>query len=388
MPKVAAVSLAVSPTAEKLELTKPEPAEKDSASHAAEPAQPAKFGEPVTALVVAVPELQKPYATPEKPATVPVRIPQSMAVPVAETTHTTAEAHAAALYTYTTEATPPILFTTEYPPASTMPAAVEYAVQPLAEAVQGTSGILETDISEDSPVHEGFAEALLAVVAAVETNSTEEPGDETADTITETTVFVEPVVQSPELPPIVTVVAEHLMSLEPAEQQTVSPILEDIIAVVQRLRMQALGEQPAYAEPQDVPYANEFSQPIAILPSVLAEMPSAAEAIEPGIIPMATTEVLEELCISLFESLGIEYQEQDVKAFMQALLRLAFQFAYPEHIVHNEIHLERQGSHEAKRYAWRFGPPSDDAQGPTQHILGDLALLYFPGKPFQYGLAA
>ncbi len=89
--------------------------------------------------------------------------------------------------------------------------------------------------------------------------------------------------QEIDVAPITVTVLEKLTHLEPIEQETVAPVLQEIVSVVQELQL-------------------------------LSEL-----GLGPEMTPLAT-EKLEELCVTLLESLNIPYEEQAVQEFVRLLL--------------------------------------------------------------------
>jgi len=91
-------------------------------------------------------------------------------------------------------------------------------------------------------------------------------------------------------------------------------------------------------------------------------------------------ETLEELCVSLFEAVGITYTETDVEQFMHLLSRPEFRIspACPETLAAEAaepLDLTKVGTREAKHFAHlAFSRP--DSGEITPHILGMLALWY------------
>ena len=136
------------------------------------------------------------------------------------------------------------------------------------------------------------------------------------------------------LPPIIMTLAEHMSELEPAEKELVVPIVQNIVGAVHGLKLLEARD----ADPQSI----------------------------------AGVEVqLRELCVTLFEALGIEYSEQDIAQFMSVLLHRPLPV---ETAAEQTIDLEHTGMHNAKSFA-DFPFYVSGVTQPLHHILGIFTLL-------------
>lgn len=121
--------------------------------------------------------------------------------------------------------------------------------------------------------------------------------------------------EAPSGPPaIVRKLAERLVMAEPLEQEEAAPIMQAIAGAVHGLMVlearQAGSEQADEVELQ-----------------------------------------LRELCQELFQTLRIEYDEQDVRQFVSLLLRPDFRLSKPITVAEDRaVNLEYDGTHEAKRF--------------------------------------
>lgn len=145
------------------------------------------------------------------------------------------------------------------------------------------------------------------------------------------------IVESWLVPLIVQTVAERLTELEPEAKEAVLPVVQDIVTVVAELQQFSIDE----AEPEIV---------------------EAAEAQCEGLIMV------------LLETLGIEYEEEGIKAFMSIVLRPDFQPSMQaEEVI--EADLEHDGTREAKRhFTTQFTLVAAEAR--LQQLLGTFALFY------------
>lgn len=90
-------------------------------------------------------------------------------------------------------------------------------------------------------------------------------------------------------------------------------------------------------------------------------------------------EKLTQLCISFFESLDIEYTEQDVNDFVEVLRSSVFQ---TELRVDRGVELKDLGTHEAKHFA-RATNAVNDHESYLHHVLG-IFTLFCVGLPAQH----
>ncbi len=187
---------------------------------------------------------------------------------------------------------------------------------------------------EKSPdeVLEDFTQALLLFAELSLAPPSDAP--ETIDFATGQLNIVETSEAQP-LAPIVATVAERLSELEAEDKLIVAPILKDIVGAIHGLQL------------------------------------LEARNADPEIITAVTTQ-LEELCISLFEAIGIDYDEADVKRFIEVMLHPDFQPPQPEV---EELDLEHMGTREVKRNFQLFNSSLDDIEFQLQQVLGMFALL-------------
>lgn len=129
---------------------------------------------------------------------------------------------------------------------------------------------------------------------------------------------------------------EFLIDHPEAEVQTVPEIVG---AVANRLDTLELEEKKAVAQ---------------ILKNIV-EAIHGLQLLETQTAELETTEVAEaqlrELCLALFEAIGIEYREQDIEEFMGALLHKDFRPAETAEPTTGQVDLEYAGTREAKRAA-------------------------------------
>jgi hypothetical protein len=138
-------------------------------------------------------------------------------------------------------------------------------------------------------------------------------------------------------PSIIITVAERLAELEPDKKELVTSILKDIVEAIHGVHVLEASE------------ANE-------------ETVTAAKA------------QLEELCITLFEAAGIDYNEQAVKVFAQAMLHPEFRLSQPDDKKVELLDLEHVGTREAKRFS-RWLSALSDTRIRLEHVLGEFALF-------------
>lgn len=135
------------------------------------------------------------------------------------------------------------------------------------------------------------------------------------------------------MPAIVTAVAEKLAELEPTEIEEVEPILADIAAAIH-------------------------------------EVQSIEVTDDPEALALAEAELVE-LCEMLFESIGIEYDEQDIEKFIQVILHPEFQ---AQLVTKAELDLEHTGTREVKRHLAQFNNGLTRVETEFRHILGTFTL--------------
>ncbi|MDB5169688.1 MAG: hypothetical protein JWN82_84 [Candidatus Saccharibacteria bacterium] len=138
--------------------------------------------------------------------------------------------------------------------------------------------------------------------------------------------------ESSELPPIIPAVSERLASLTPREQAEVAPIIKDIVGALHGLELLAAQD------------GNEA-------------------------LVLAVQEQLQELCVTLFEALGIDYTEQDIAVFLEVLASPQLQ-----KLLLAEKNVEELGTHEVKHFKdvmrdW------GRSSAPLHNLLGMVALL-------------
>jgi hypothetical protein len=147
------------------------------------------------------------------------------------------------------------------------------------------------------------------------------------------------------VPPIAVIVAERLTTIEPAQKETVVPVVHDIVIAAQTVE-------------------------------VLMTQKAEPEAIE------AAVAQLEEQIVELFEQLGIEYAPQDIEQFMRVLFRRDFVPPQPEPAITQTANLETDGTHEAKS-PWMHWAATvwDEVERDMQHLIGSFALFTYLALP-------
>lgn len=110
---------------------------------------------------------------------------------------------------------------------------------------------------------------------------------------------------------ITVTVIERLSKLPTEEKEAAVPLVKGIVTVIQNVREMVVDT----ANPEDIAIAQ-------------------AE--------------LEELGVTLFDQLKIEYEPEDIERFVAVLLRLEFQLPQPEAMEPTTVDLEHDGTHEAK----------------------------------------
>lgn len=209
------------------------------------------------------------------------------------------------------------------------------------EQVEPVSWTDELD-KEPLQIYENFTEALQLLIHG------ELPVLEIEDeltTIDDAELVVVDETQVAEIVPVITItVAERLGELADEDKEITSTIIADIVQTVHSIRV--------------------FS---------------AEETIEPEAANTAQAE-LEELVITLFERLGIEYESEDIEQFIAILLRPDFQPTQPEVTERIAIDLEHDGTHEAKHHSPQIFSGMADDKNRTQDFLGKLILFYVIGR--------
>ncbi len=209
--------------------------------------------------------------------------------------------------------------------------------------------------TQDSPVHgwsvelskppkellEDFTAALRAFAELpleISADGGEAESFATSDELDDATMERQPV------PTIVTAVGERIAELEPDQKELVASALYDVVGELQNIQL---------------------------LETLQAD---------PAVIAQAEIR-LEEYCTALFELAGMEFDDQDVRQFVQTLLRVDFQL--PQLDKQSTLDVERFGTHEVKR---RFSQAANgllmNAEDRLRQGLGLLALLWVrPANP-------
>lgn len=139
------------------------------------------------------------------------------------------------------------------------------------------------------------------------------------------------------VPPILGLLTEKLAQLEPIEMESAVPIIHNIVGTIHGIH---------FLENQEA---------------------------DPELLAAAETQ-LETLCVSLFETLGIEHDEEIVNQFIQVLLSPMFK---PKKQGVEKLDLERVGTREAKHFAVELLPgQKGNSVHPSQYLLGIFALFY------------
>ena len=216
----------------------------------------------------------------------------------------------------------------------------EAAIEPLpATARQETLEVPKVDWAtelskEPLDVYEDFTEALrifaelptIPVIAAQEADL----GDSNQPSNAE--------MEKPQpMPAILTTVAERLAELEPNEKELVAPILKNLVGAIHGMQLL-----------------------------------EAREADQETIV--AVEAQLQELCVALFEAIGIDYNEQAIKQFMGVMLHPDFEPPQPE-VQEVRLDLEYVGTREAKWHFPQFTSGIADVERQIHHMLGNFALF-------------
>lgn len=189
---------------------------------------------------------------------------------------------------------------------------------------------------EPQDVYEDFTETLRSITELV----TLSPAKDKADELTVVHLELESSEskQTEPIPAIITAVAERLTVLEPPQKELVAPILKDIIGAIHGIQLLETKE----SDPETI----------------------------------AAVEVqLEELCITLFEAVGIEYNEQDIMQFIRIML-YSPEFRPPQALeVEQELDLEHMGTREVKGRFPQLTGSLTSITSQLQYALGVFALL-------------
>lgn len=137
-------------------------------------------------------------------------------------------------------------------------------------------------------------------------------------------------------PSTITFLAGALSELKPEQMELVLPILEDIIGAIHSLQ-------------------------------ILEDKKSDPEA-------WAAEALLEEACISLLVTLGIEYDEQDIKRLTQVILQAELRLPLAVQ-TEQELDLEHMGTREVKTHFPQFSSALVAMSNQLQHALGFFVLL-------------
>ena len=197
-------------------------------------------------------------------------------------------------------------------------------------------GWVETLSKEPLEVYEDFAETLrlfveLPVLPVLDSEENPLTGT-TLPNLAETD-------EQPPMHPIIAKVIEQLTELDPKKKELVAPILKDFVGALHGIK---------------------------VLEARNADFDTISVA----------KDQLEGLCLSLFEAIGIDADDQDIKRFIETVLRPEFS---PMKTADKELNLyqEHTGTREAKwRNARDTGNQADIIDGQFQHVLGMIALFY------------
>ena len=99
----------------------------------------------------------------------------------------------------------------------------------------------------------------------------------------------------------------------------------------------------------------------------------------------AVVSKLEELCAELFESIGIDYAEEDIKEFVRVLLRPEF---YPPNTILAQSFAEGVGTHEVKRFFRELPADLIKVEDQLQRLLGRLVVYHASKTTEDFELAA
>ncbi len=198
----------------------------------------------------------------------------------------------------------------------------------------------------DEQAGERVDDALSETESAQKTPSAVEPtvalprGEQNLDSQTEFEARITPeeVSETVELPAILTVATERLHELAPAEKATTALIMKDIIGAIHGIKIL----QARQAEPEVI---------------------NAIEA------------QLEEICITFFETLGIEYTDTDVTDFVQIIVDTEFKLPHTVARQAKLPDLEHDGTREAKSFAWLVNSRLSDVASRGHRIVGALAVF-------------
>jgi hypothetical protein len=214
-------------------------------------------------------------------------------------------------------------------------ASQEDVEQALPTVVDVTSEKLDR---ESLRIYEDFRDALALVIAP----SSEQLMSETeANTVTGENEprDIDEAQEAEPLPVIAVTVSARLNELAAGDRETIVPVLAEIVETIRVI--EALKSEDAELE--------------------------VVEIVQMG---------LEDLVVTLFERLGIEYEAADVEQFVAVLLRPTFQPPEPEIKELTIPDLEHDGTHEAKFYSASTAAGFfTEAEHGLERLLGTFVLL-------------
>ncbi len=222
-----------------------------------------------------------------------------------------------------------------------LPADIEPEASPKALELEPES----EPMLEPEAVFQNFTKTLEALVAPAPANVLDDAAAFNREAPVQEADAEEAIIH--EVPPAVTRVVEKLTQLAAEEKDVILPVVIEISALTREL--QSLEEQDA----------------------------PAIAAIE---------DKLEELCITLFEQLNIDYTEEDVQLFMQVVTRA--EFIQLQTTPLSAPDLEHEGTREAKRAATSLSSILAEEEHFLRQMLGRFTLLYsqFKAAPFPSAL--
>ncbi len=183
-------------------------------------------------------------------------------------------------------------------------------------------------VEDNKAIYEDFSNALLDYI---------ELQQEVEDV--EDIYSPEASLESVPLQPIIISVSERLELLEPDQKEQIVPILQNIIDTIDDL--------------------------LSFEDNVISyELTDAAHS------------KLEDLCIELFEALGIDYDDNDVDKFISVILKSDFELPVKTRASLNYADLASIGTHEAKKTGTRTSN-SSMIHSRLQQILGMFVLIKF-----------
>lgn len=214
------------------------------------------------------------------------------------------------------------------------------AVDEVISEVEQIEPVSWSDELDKEPLElcEDFTKALQALV----TISAEQLSVTTELTIDATEPSIDDKPENQPMPAIAVAVAERLDELETDEKEVVSPVPTDIVKTIHLMDM--------------------------------------LEAKEAASVVVGTMQAeLEELVITFFEQLGIEYEPEDIEHFITVLLRSDFQPPQPEVTELVPVDLEHDGTHEAKiHFTSTTASLIADVEHNLEQLLGTLVLFNTP----------